>query len=109
MSYPSRRQYNEIHRRWISQLEQKLPDGVPLDAELATKGHPWPETFGDYDKETGALHGGPDGCCLQCLHCRFYVTLDGIMGMDWGACTNKVSQYDRQLVFEHWTCKEYRS
>ena len=44
----------------------------------------------------------------QCGGCRYYVQLRGTLGMDWGACTNAESEYDRQCVFEHWTCLSFR-
>jgi hypothetical protein len=47
------------------------------------------------------------GYCFQCLHCRYYDPLDSPLGMDWGACVNPASQYDRQVVFEHWTCTKF--
>ena len=46
----------------------------------------------------------------QCGGCAFYLTLDGDLGMDWGACACPKSPHDGTTVFEHFTClhHEYR-
>jgi hypothetical protein len=43
----------------------------------------------------------------QCLHCRFYVPLDGPLGEDYGACTNAVSPFDGRVMFEHDGCEAF--
>lgn len=95
----------EIHKRWIKQLQANPPSGVPAEENW---GGMWPATFGDL-VEGRPVHRVDDGegYCFQCLHCKFYKPLEGDLGADWGACFNKESQYDRQVVFEHWTCTEY--
>lgn len=79
----------DTHERWIRSLRKTWPEGVP-----AQDLQPWPDT------QRG-------GGVKQCLHCAHYVELEGALGSDWGACSNAASQYDRQVVFEHWTCKEF--
>jgi hypothetical protein len=86
------------HERWIRRLCRTWPEGVPAHQPEASEKpsgvEPWPETWRD-----------PEGSPMQCLHCQYYVELSGELGADWGACTNEQSQYDGQLVFEHWTCR----
>ena len=55
----------------------------------------------------GLTLGVSDKGAMQCLHCRYYVELTGEPGTDWGACTGEESQHDGQLVFEHWTCRNW--
>ncbi len=92
---------SDIHYRWIARLRRTWPEGVPAQEPIAIKAgaprevEPWPETQ-------------RDEIVKQCLHCRYYVPLTGDLGADWGACTCEASQYDGRLVFEHWTCREYR-
>jgi len=93
---------NDLHERWIRRLCRTWPEGVPArqpepgEAVVSGPVEPWPETWRD-----------PEGMAMQCLHCRYYVELSGELGADWGACTSELSQYDGQLVFEHWTCREW--
>lgn len=94
---------SKLHERWASQLSlANLPIGVPIDRDG------WPATFGDMvdGKPVHRLDDGEE-YCFQCLHCRYYDELESPMGLDWGACNNPASQYDRTVVFEHWTCKEF--
>lgn len=44
----------------------------------------------------------------QCGGCAFYLSLDGDLGMDWGACANAKSPHDGRTVFEHFTCVAYQ-
>ena len=88
-----------IHDRWIRRLRRTWPEGIPAATDengtpRTRPVEPWPDTFrDDYVK--------------QCLHCKHYVQLSGELGYDWGVCTSEQSQYDGQLVFEHWTCAEW--
>lgn len=43
----------------------------------------------------------------QCLFCRYYIPLAGPLGEDWGVCSNAVSPFDAQLMFEHEGCDQY--
>lgn len=81
-----------VHDRWQSQLRENLPVGVPV----SEKDPSWPETFAEHE-------------CRQCLLCRYYCDLEGPLGMDWGACLKAGGQYDRQVVFEHWTCRDFEN
>lgn len=89
---------SDPHERWMKRLRMTWPQGVAArqakDGEKLTSAEPWPDTWRD-----------PEGNAMQCLHCQYYVELSGELGADWGACTNEYSQYDGQLVFEHWTCR----
>ena len=88
-----------IHQRWIGQLRANLPVGVPL----ADRGGPWPLTFCSEYEEVAE----DEDDCTQCMFCRYYAQLEGPHGYDWGACLKEGGQYDRQLVFEHWTCRDF--
>jgi hypothetical protein len=98
----------DTHDRWIRRLCRTWPEGVPArqpepgEAAVASPVEPWPETWRDAEGMPD-----PEGMCMQCLHCRHYVELSGELGADWGSCTSELSQYDGQLVFEHWTCREW--
>jgi hypothetical protein len=76
--------------------------------------HLWPATFGDFDTgdpDTGSpIHRADEGVgyCFQCGGCQYYIPLEGDLGMDWGACSNRRSEYDGRVVFEHWTCRDFR-
>jgi hypothetical protein len=91
---------SDAHDRWIRRLRTTWPEGVPaqepaaLEPGVSGPVEPWPETW-------------RDEMVKQCLHCLYYVELSGDLGADWGACTNELSQYDGDLVFEHWTCREW--
>jgi hypothetical protein len=101
-----RRDRTGIHDRWIGRLRQKLPEGVPQDANTRES---WPATFGDKDADGRAMHKPHGGdYTFQCGGCRFYICIEGPLGADWGVCGNARSEYDRQAVFEHWTCKEFK-
>lgn len=98
-------QYDQIHERWITNLITDLPEGVPT--ETMKNGDVWPLTFGDIDNRGRAVHGRKALRCLQCGGCARFVPLEGTIGMDWGACTHPESQYDKRVVFEHWSCKYF--
>ena len=107
----SRTVNHAIHLRWIERLLNNPPEGVPLE-ERAWIERPrfWPATFGNMveGKPVHLLSEG-EGYCFQCLHCRYYITLESMLGADWGACTLPGGQYDGQTVFEHWTCASWKS
>jgi hypothetical protein len=87
---------SHTHERWIRRLRRTWPEGVAPrhpEPDETRSAEPWPDTWRD-----------PDNGAMQCLHCRHYTELTGDLGADWGACTSEQSQYDGQLVFEHWTC-----
>jgi Protein of unknown function (DUF3027) len=96
--------YEQSHERWMRRLRQTWPEGVPArepepgERRAPRDVEPWPETWRD-----------SEGAAMQCLHCRYYVELSGEFGADWGACICGPSQYDGQLVFEHWTCRHWES
>ena len=43
----------------------------------------------------------------QCGGCRFFVTLSGVLGSDYGACTNVASLFDGRVMFEHDGCEAF--
>lgn len=43
----------------------------------------------------------------QCLHCRYFIPLDGPLGADWGVCANEASDSDGRLVYEHDHCDAF--
>lgn len=45
----------------------------------------------------------------ECMGCRFYVSLRGPLGMDWGVCSNPLSRYDGRLCFEHDGCDKWKT
>lgn len=102
----------DTHKRWIRRLSEKLPRGVPVARKGNYLDRPWPVTFGTVENGQ-AIHDrdeeDPEGgdMPLQCLECKYYVPLEGRLGFDWGACTNPLSEYDGEAVFEHWTCANY--
>jgi hypothetical protein len=43
----------------------------------------------------------------QCELCLYYIPLLGILGSDYGVCTNVDSEFDGVLKFEHNGCDEH--
>lgn len=96
---------NDIHHNWIKDLSNNPPEGVPL-TRTNYQGDPYPITEGDrVDGEV--VHNENGNYMFQCMDCVHYWNLEGRLGGDWGACSNPESQYNRQVVFEHWTCKQH--
>lgn len=44
----------------------------------------------------------------QCGRCVFWIPLTRPIGLDWGACTNPQSPFDKQVMFEHDGCDEFK-
>ena len=105
----NRETHRAIHDRWIAQLKAELPIDVPTRLDDPA----WPETIPTNllsDTEADQLaDDDPRGEVRQCLFCRYYCELIGDLGMDWGACLKDGGQYDRHIVFEHWTCREFQN
>lgn len=40
----------------------------------------------------------------QCFTCQYYVKLTGVVGMDWGVCSNPLSPLDGRVTYEHDGC-----
>ena len=76
---PSNR--DRIHRRWVAGVNRS---GDENDAR--------------YD-ESWAWE--------QCGACRFWMPLAGTLGLDWGACANGASPFDRRVMFEHDGCEHF--
>lgn len=45
----------------------------------------------------------------QCGACTFFIPLEGVIGLDWGGCTNEASPLDGRIVFEHDGCGGFRA
>jgi len=73
-----RRRQHQIHYRWVKSIP-KIPEKNKKKYERGE----------------------------QCLHCRSYVPLEWPLGSDWGGCTNSRSEFDGNLVFEHFTCEKF--
>lgn len=43
----------------------------------------------------------------QCADCRHWCALSGVLGEDWGVCTNPVSAFDSRARFEHDRCEAF--
>lgn len=43
----------------------------------------------------------------QCGSCRFWVPLSGVFRHDYGGCTNPLSLFDKNVMFEHDGCPEH--
>jgi hypothetical protein len=43
----------------------------------------------------------------QCGMCRFWIALQPPLGSDFGACTNKKSEFDGRVQFEHDGCDHF--
>lgn len=78
------RRASETHARWIESLRSAHGRTTP------------PKIDGDEDSSL-----------YQCLNCRYYVPLSGLLGRDWGVCSNSRSTHDRETVFEHFGCVSY--
>lgn len=105
----NRETHRAIHDRWIEQLKMDLPTDVPVRVNDPT----WPETILANLLDEEVIETEPWDEALhqvrQCLFCRYYCDLIGDLGMDWGACLKAGGQYDRQVVFEHWTCRDFEN
>lgn len=43
----------------------------------------------------------------QCGHCKYFIPLMGVLGADYGACTNPSAAFDGMVRFEHDGCVEF--
>jgi len=59
--------------------------------------------FEPYGKRSREADYGPDCSC----GCRYFVPLEGNLGLDWGVCVNPKSPRCGLLTFEHQGCKEF--
>jgi hypothetical protein len=57
------------------------------------------EPYGERERD------GPDCSC----GCRWFLPLEGKLGMDWGVCANTRSPRAGMLTFEHQGCLEFES
>jgi hypothetical protein len=48
---------------------------------------------------------GPDCSC----GCKYFLPLEGQLGMDWGVCANPASPRASLLTFEHQGCKAFEA
>ena len=61
----------------------------------------------DIHARWSAHRNRPDWHPDQCLFCRFYLPLDGPLGLDYGACANRASPFDGRVMFEHDGCEAF--
>jgi len=45
----------------------------------------------------------------QYFKCQFYIKLRGVMGMNWGACSNPDSTFDSRVMYEHDGCEAFEA
>lgn len=69
------------HQRWLARRNRKQEEGSYKDE--------W------YQQQCGA--------------CRFFIPLTGILGADYGGCSNPASPFDKSLMFEHDGCEHFES
>jgi hypothetical protein len=62
-----------------------------------------PTDFEPYGQRSRETDWGPD-CSCGCLHFR---GLEGLLGSDWGVCSNPKSPRAGMLTFEHQGCREF--
>ena len=58
--------------------------------------------FAPYGNRSRETDYGPDCSC----GCKYFIPLKGVLGNDWGVCSNKVSPRSGLLTFEHQGCKQ---
>ena len=71
--------FGECHQRWSGKRNRKIEN---------------PEYRDEWWRE-------------QCLACRYFIPLTGIFMEDYGACTNKNSRFDKNVMFEHDGCEQF--
>lgn len=59
----------------------------------------------DYEPYGKAEREGSDCSC----GCKWYLTLEGHVGMDWGVCANPQSHRSGLLTFEHQGCEKFET
>ena len=59
--------------------------------------------FEPYGKRSREADYGPDCSC----GCRYFVPLEGNLGLDWWVCVNPKSPRCGLLTFEHQGCREF--
>jgi hypothetical protein len=62
-----------------------------------------PSDFEPFGKRPDEERGADCSC-----GCKFFQPLEGILGMDWGVCSNSKSPRAGLLTFEHQGCKEFQ-
>lgn len=77
----------ELHQRLL-EIVQRLPSDF--------------EPYGGRSREDD---WGPDCSC----GCKYFLPLEGQLGMDWGVCANPASPRAGLLTFEHQGCKAFEA
>jgi Protein of unknown function (DUF3027) len=62
-----------------------------------------PSDFEPYGNRSRDEDWGPDCSC----GCKYFIPLEGTLGMDWGVCANPASPRVGLLTFEHQGCKAF--
>ena len=65
--------------------------------------HRLPSDFEPYGNRSRDEDWGPDCSC----GCKYFIPLEGTLGMDWGVCANSTSPRVGLLTFEHQGCKAF--
>jgi hypothetical protein len=76
-----RKHYDHTHMRWMEKVKINRVIGSP-----------------DYDDAWFAE---------QCFGCLYFIKLEGILGSDWGVCSNELSPFDGHLMYEHDGCEYF--
>jgi len=79
-------------------------DNVSLHERLWQLTKKLPTDFEPYGKRNRITDWGPDCSC----DCKWYLPLEGAIGMDWGVCSNPDSPRAGLLTFEHQGCKMFK-
>lgn len=64
-----------------------------------------PSDFEPYGCRSREDDWGPDCSC----GCKYFLPLEGPLGMDWGVCANPASPRVGLLTFEHQGCQAFES
>jgi hypothetical protein len=81
---------------------------LPVNAEVFSSKHLWSivqHKPTDYEPYGYRKRDDLDCSC----GCKYFLTLPGDLGMDWGVCTNPISPRCGLLTFEHMGCPFFES
>jgi hypothetical protein len=79
--HQDKKHFSECHERWMERRNRKTE-------EDGYKDEWWAE---------------------QCFSCKYFIPLSGAFANDYGACSNKKSPFDKQVMFEHDGCEFHQS
>lgn len=61
-----------------------------------------------YDSTVRSQYDPANPAAHQCYDCLFFHQLMGVLGFDWGVCSNAESEWDTKLRFEHDGCPHWQ-